>query len=316
MEVRKIMQTRALAVQLETRFEDAVIQLAQERNSCLIVVHDKTPVGIVTERDITLEYAKQLKHPQRETPSLSDVMTKDPICIREDTSYENALSLARSRKLRHLPVVNAEGELTGLVTQNSLLKAFSRLLSQQSKMQGYIEELKSLSLEDPLMGIGNRRAMEVDLQYTQSDAERRGAVYSLALLDIDFFKYFNDDYGHQKGDEILRSVARHVCQQLRSTDRVFRYGGEEILVLMPGATQEQAELCAERIRTRIEKLNIPNARASSKRLTLSAGVCSSSRTSDWQSIVNFADVALYKAKGNGRNQVVGHRHIEAALNCG
>ena len=109
-----------------------------------------------------------------------------------------------------------------------------------------------------MLKIGNRRAMEIDLAFTEADAKRHHKTFAVALLDIDFFKKFNDRYGHQAGDDALRDVAQAIKYSVRDSDRVFRYGGEEILILMPETEVVAAIKCAERVRKAVEHLAVPH----------------------------------------------------------
>ncbi|KZY28725.1 hypothetical protein A3752_15155 [Oleiphilus sp. HI0081] len=276
--------------------------MSKQGSSCLIIVENDKPIGIVTERDITKLFCTLLKDAHYPEHSICEIMTSTPVCVQEDSLFKDALMLSRSRKLRHLPVINNAGHLVGVVTQSNLVDVYVRLIDRHAELETNVEELKLLSLEDALLGIGNRRAMEVDLTHTEQHALRTQNSYSLALVDIDFFKKYNDYYGHQSGDDALRQVAQTVKSTLRTSDRVFRYGGEELLILMPGSIGQQARICAERVRAAIEALQIPHIESDKGVLTVSIGVVES-RVEAWQDLVKQADKALYQAKSQGRNQV-------------
>ena len=147
--------------------------------------------------------------------------------------------------------------------------------------------------------------MEVDLAYTEADAHRHNKQYSVALLDIDFFKRYNDLYGHQAGDHTLVTVASAIKRAVRQADRVYRYGGEELLVLLPESNLDTAMQCVERVRADIEALKLPHGDAPAGVVTVSGGVASA-RRGKWKKLVANADRALYDAKGQGRNRVNAH----------
>lgn len=300
--VKDVMNPSPLHVSGEQSLQEAVTLMAEHQQSCLLVTHNKQPCGIVTERDLTLAFADFFTNKENLPQAISDIMTQHLVCIQEDLDFKEALALSRSRKLRHLPVINDSGELKGIVTQSTLLEAFAKVIDENSELEQSMEELRLLSLEDPLMHIGNRRAMEVDLKFTQAEFERHGKVYSVALLDIDYFKKFNDRYGHQAGDSALKQVAQVVKDELRSADRVYRYGGEELLVLMPETDALAAQKCIDRIRKTLESKNITHQDSSFGVLTLSAGSCAEPND-DWRAMVESADKALYQAKNSGRNRV-------------
>ena len=299
--VKEVMNKDPLIVSLETSLKIAISKMAETRSSCLLVVTEQKPVGIVTERDVSMLFAEVLAGRGDLERQVQEIMTPEPVCVTEHSLFKDALMLSRSRKLRHLPVLNEQDLLTGLVTQTNLVDAYAGLVDKQDELENSVEQLKLLSLEDPLLGIGNRRAMEVDLAFTEADAIRHHKTYAVALLDIDFFKGFNDTYGHQTGDDALRVVAQTIKQTVRTSDRVFRYGGEEILILMPEANMESAFKCADRARKAVENLQIPHEGSPLGVLTLSGGVASEEE-GVWVDLVDRADKALYRSKNNGRNR--------------
>lgn len=301
--VKDIMNNQPLFTQQGLLLSDAIPLMVEKESSCLIIVEDQQPIGIITERDITRLTSRILSNPSLMDAPVESIMTSKPICVYEDSVFKEALMMSRSHQLRHLPVVNNNYELVGVVTQDNLVDAYFRLMAEHDQLESSLENLKLLSLEDPLTGVGNRRAMEVELRHCQAQAERLQNNYAVALLDIDFFKKFNDTYGHQAGDEALRTVSQVAKGALRDSDRYFRYGGEEFLILMPATTSEEALICAERVREQIEQMNLPNENTERGFLTVSIGLVSS-LAGNWQDMLKQADKALYKAKSQGRNAVV------------
>ncbi len=300
--VNELMDNSPIQVDVSAALSDAIPLMSQQHRSCLVVVEDSKPVGIITERDVTQLFARAMNDASLARQTVSKVMTEEPLCILDDSSLKDALVLSRSRKLRHLPVVNEQGQLVGMVHQTLMVDAYINLIERNSELESYIEELKLLSLEDPLMGIGNRRAMEVELSHTEVMSKRNDTPYSVALLDIDHFKAFNDHYGHQKGDETLVKVAKALQSSLRGSDRIFRYGGEELLVILKEADEASAKLCGERLRQSVEALNIYHCKTDIGVVTASIGLATSSEHA-WRGIVERADQALYIAKETGRNKV-------------
>lgn len=302
MNVKEVMNSEPLIVEQQTSLALAITRMTDTNSSCLLVVNDGVLCGIITERDLTRLLKEVIQGADISRLSVSEIMTHNPCHILETTSCEDALALSRSRKIRHIPVVNEADQLIGIVAQSNLLDAYFSVLSDNAELTENLELLKLQSLEDPLMQIGNRRAMEVDLNFTQAEAQRHNQHFSVALFDIDYFKRFNDSYGHQAGDDALKAVASALKREKRSTDRIYRYGGEEILMLMPKTSVEEALLCVERIRQSIESLAIPNKGSPFELLTASVGVADSP-TDDWSEMVERADKALYAAKDSGRNRV-------------
>nr|WP_315248332.1 sensor domain-containing diguanylate cyclase [uncultured Duganella sp.] len=206
----------------------------------------------------------------------------------------------------------------------ALLWLFGRLL-RQIKVREQIEaalqitagelekanaNLESIAMQDGLTGLANRRAFDDTLEHEVRRAQRDNKLVSLIMLDVDFFKKFNDTYGHLAGDECLRALARAVAGCLgRSEDLAARYGGEEFAVIMPGAETDGALQVAEEIRKAVMALNIRHAGNSSGVVTISLGVATiapgQEHGADQKSLIKQADERLYQSKSNGRNRVTG-----------
>ena len=181
------------------------------------------------------------------------------------------------------------------------------LLQLTCKLEEAYEQLRQQSSLDGLTEIANRRHFDEYLEVEWKRAQRDHNLISLIMADIDVFKYYNDNYGHQAGDECLRKVAKQMEVVLkRPGDLVARYGGEEFAVILPETDLEGAARVAEEIRTAVEKIAIPHAHSTvSNYITISLGVAASapSLNSSSDELVNKADQALYRAKQNGRNRV-------------
>jgi diguanylate cyclase (GGDEF)-like protein len=166
-------------------------------------------------------------------------------------------------------------------------------------------DLRQLSIHDPLTGLYNRRYMEETLETEIRRAERKEQPIGVIMLDIDHFKAFNDGFGHAAGDQMLRSIGSLILTNLRAGDIACRYGGEELLLILPEATVEAAAHRAEEIRVRARKLEVTHMEKLLGPVTVSLGVAvypSHGRTRD--ELLAAADAALYKAKQDGRDRVV------------
>jgi diguanylate cyclase (GGDEF)-like protein len=162
------------------------------------------------------------------------------------------------------------------------------------------EKLRTQSLRDPLTVLYNRRYMEEALERYLSMAERSNAPTSVVMIDLDHFKRLNDEHGHAKGDAVLRDVAGQLVGALRPADVVSRYGGEELLVILPACPLDDALLKAEMLRARVETLS----EAHGVPISASFGVACVPQTSAGKTdLVPMADAALYEAKKAGRNCV-------------
>ena len=175
-------------------------------------------------------------------------------------------------------------------------------------------EWRRLSRMDGLTGIYNRRAFDEILTREFRRAQRNNSTLALLMIDIDAFKLYNDHYGHQKGDETLKSVA-HVLQEgaVRGGDHVARYGGEEFAVIMADTDYEGAMQVAETLRQSVEALAIPHAEnPAASHVTISTGVFATipSHEAVPGDFVHHADACLYKAKRTGRNRIVRHEETQ------
>jgi len=171
----------------------------------------------------------------------------------------------------------------------------------------YAESLKQMSIRDPLTGLYNRRFVEQALENITAGIIRRNTVLGVLMCDVDYFKKVNDQFGHDVGDEILKGIAKILKDNVRKSDIVSRFGGEEFLILLLDIKKDEAEKVAEKLRRKVEEATF-HTKAGPLKKTISIGVSEFpvDSTGIWQ-VIKFADVALYKAKEMGRNRVVRFR---------
>jgi two-component system chemotaxis response regulator CheY len=186
----------------------------------------------------------------------------------------------------------------------SLHRELARMRFQLEEMN---LELLGRSLTDPLTNLGNRRRMQDELLKVHARAQRSGELYCVAMFDIDYFKLYNDHYGHPAGDDALRQVATCLQRVARAGESVYRYGGEEFLLVMPLGRPEHAVASAERILHAVNLMSLPHvARPVAPAIvTVSAGVACHGPASPGgvEELIERADRALYAAKAAGRNRV-------------
>jgi diguanylate cyclase (GGDEF)-like protein len=174
---------------------------------------------------------------------------------------------------------------------------------QRQELEGLNRGLTAIALLDPLTSLGNRRALQADLEMLEARVARYGHQSCMALIDIDFFKGYNDGYGHLAGDEAIMAVANQLKQQARAGDAVYRYGGDEFICLFPQQSLETGGIAVERMRLGVENLAIAHTGSPHGQLTISAGLASADQGKSASDLVNEADAALYRAKGLGRNRI-------------
>jgi diguanylate cyclase (GGDEF)-like protein len=194
----------------------------------------------------------------------------------------------------------------GLFALQARLIAAQRVTLLHAELARHRAELAHLARYDPLTQLGNRRSLDDDLKVLHARSQRYGRSYCLAICDVDHFKAYNDTYGHQAGDEALRAVAATMAREVRAGDGVYRFGGEEFVLVLPEQTLETGLIATDRMRGAVQQLAIPHAAAGSGGvLTLSAGVAAFSpgEATTAEELLKRADAALYRAKSAGRNRV-------------
>lgn len=193
-------------------------------------------------------------------------------------------------------------DLAALVDREIHLKSVN---ASQIDLQRKNQSLRRKSLMDPLLGTWNRGAIMRILLVEAERCDKQGLPLSLIVVDLDHFKKINDSHGHPVGDEVLVKVASRLRSCIRPQEALGRYGGEEFLVVLPGACHETAMAVAERMRQAVamQPENVGNVALN---LTISAGISSTIQfpTASTDELISKADVALYAAKDAGRNRVV------------
>lgn len=313
---------------------DNICNIMYEKNiSCVMVLQNELPVGIITERNIVHFLAANAEVPHQQVTAKALIPPR-LVTIEEDDSLFEAMVLCRSQRVKHLAVVDKTKKLTGIITHSDLVDANFAQIEQQAALLGEHDSatkqeeinarLLEMTLTDALMEVGNRRAMEIDLKQTHELSTRYQRPYSIALIDVDYFKKFNDFYGHLAGDKALKAIAQCLKDSVRNVDRIYRYGGEELLVLMPETLGDAATIVAKRIIDAISQTGIDHEKSPFGTLTASVGIAAienfaSNNAEDlleknlaaishdasqpeWQKLIANADTVLYKAKENGRSQ--------------
>ncbi|MFH1134677.1 MAG: diguanylate cyclase [Pseudomonadota bacterium] len=234
-------------------------------------------------------------------------------------SLQQAVSLVAQGKYdevagnpRSIPVEqkNEIGRLAGAFLNMSVqvrdinLNLENIVASRTKELEDANAKLRTMSLLDGLTGIHNRRSFDRDVQIVFQQAINGVESFCLMMADIDFFKNYNDRYGHLAGDEALRKVSEVIASSIRNEDRVYRYGGEEFAVIFNNADQDSARIIGERILESVREIGLEHAGSVNRVVTISGGLVefnpSFKHAAD---MVGAADKALYEAKSSGRNCV-------------
>jgi two-component system chemotaxis response regulator CheY len=179
----------------------------------------------------------------------------------------------------------------------------AELAEKTRELERMNTQLAEQGRTDPLTQLGNRLRLNEDLQVLAARAKRHGQRYCAAMCDVDHFKRYNDTHGHGAGDEVLRRVAAAIRSTARDGDGVYRYGGEEFLLILPEQSLSTATLALERVRKAVEALAIPLD--AERVVTISAGIAAldAGESGGVERMLKEADAALYRAKAAGRNNV-------------
>jgi len=198
-------------------------------------------------------------------------------------------------------------ELSKATTRSSALEAnFLQTTKDLDQIKDSLKEAEQHSNTDALTGLANRRSLDAFLRTTQITAMEAGTPLSILLIDIDHFKKFNDSFGHQVGDQVLRLVAKVLQESVRDCDLAARYGGEELMAILPGAEVEACFEAAERIRRRIAEARLTRRTTGEEisSVTVSIGVAQFRMGETADGMIERCDRALYQAKRAGRNRTI------------
>ena len=269
------------------------VRVSQAKNRSLFKVFPDLPRGWL-ERKINSVF--QLKSRAYSTweqrPHVFRFKSARPLTSQAPWMFQN---------LTITPLLGADGEVSHVCV---LVYDVTNIATNRRHLERVNQQLAELSQTDSLTGVANRGHWEHCLQDEFARVRRYQATASVILLDIDHFKDVNDSYGHQVGDEVLRQVTAVMEAQLRDTDIVGRYGGEEFAILLPNTDAQDAFLLAERLRHAIAERTFDCGTHQLKQ-TISLGIAELAHSQDdYIKSIEAADVALYQAKDRGRNRAV------------
>jgi diguanylate cyclase (GGDEF)-like protein len=223
-----------------------------------------------------------------------------PTTAQYDSALDNLTDLRDSYRSRETqrPEGLSQGVRAAVVVV--ALVALGLLLGW--KRRRHDQHLINIAFRDSLTGLANRRRLDDDLASMRTTAIERSVI--AMMIDVDHFKSFNDRFGHATGDKVLRNVAETIAAEVRSTDVAYRYGGEEFCVLLPGASVDEAQVVAERIRDAVAGLRVDAGASLSVSIGVAAGPQRHAST-----VLRAADTALFDAKRAGRNTVMTSRQL-------
>jgi len=201
-----------------------------------------------------------------------------------------------SVKIFQMLLYYAVGWFLYLSLTSLLMENFYNRMSLEEQYQ----QLATESITDPLTGLYNRKSLQEDLKKEWAKCQRKDVPFCIIMLDIDNFRDINESFGHTMGDQLIRELSSMLRNAVRLSDKVYRYGGEEFLILLPETAIETVSVVGERIRESVENQHFKGIH---KTVTISMGIAQSEEDINIDILVNRADQNLSKAKENGRNRV-------------
>ncbi|MDE2182421.1 MAG: GGDEF domain-containing protein [Alphaproteobacteria bacterium] len=258
------------------------------------------------------------------TEMLDEVLHKLESAGKDAGEYGRALSAASGelggdhspQAMRRL-VDRLIGETRSMEKRTKALETELQQSSQQvNELKTQLEDVRKESRLDPLTGIANRKAFDTELSAAIADAKESGTPVSLLMCDIDHFKRFNDTWGHQTGDQVLRLVANCLSENVKGRDTAARYGGEEFAVILRQTTLRDAVGLADQIRKTVQAKKLVKKSTGDilGKITVSIGAAQFAAGDGGELLVKRADMCLYHAKNAGRNRVVGENELSAPAN--
>ncbi len=218
----------------------------------------------------------------------------------------NKITAATSPQEVAAAVKAASDKTKSMIEHNKKLEAeLAHSTQMMAELKRDLEFVRREAMTDGLTGLANRKAFDAELQQMAADAMESKKPFTLLMVDIDHFKSFNDNFGHQVGDQVLRLVARTLKDGLKGRDFAARYGGEEFAILLPETGLQAGLAVGNSLRLAIAMKDVVNRTTGDVlgRITMSVGVSEYAYETNPEDVIERADAALYTAKHNGRNQV-------------
>lgn len=287
-------------------------------DACAIMLIEGNKVNILAERGFSWTFGKM--ELTTDMPAVKHILsTREPIFTTDVTKSPVVAFFPSSGSgcsLMCVPVI-VNDEVKGIIHLGSTKKnafdqedlEFTELLTKEVSLaierSLLFAQVMDISIKDGLTGCYNRRKFDLDIVAEFAYARQHKKPLSLLMADIDWFKKYNDFHGHPKGDELLKKLVRLLTKNIRPLDRVYRYGGEEFVILLMETGKVKAAYTAARLRYLIEKEPFDGEMQSQpdKSVTISIGVATFPvDAKDWSGLIKAADSALYEAKQTGRNK--------------
>lgn len=245
---------------------------------------------------ILKEVLDEILHTKEFTSDYRDKLNRFTTELKKARDLDEIQKIVSNLMLVTVEVIQASEQLKEHLAETT---------SKSENLQKELEKAQHEILVDPLTTLFNRKAFDRKISTYMKAFQELGNAFSLILIDIDFFKHFNDQYGHLLGDEVLKFMGSLLSKELKGKDFVARYGGEEFIILMEGTSLENAFIVADKIRKSLDGIQLKYVKTGQAlgKINISAGVSMIRENDTVESLLKRADDALYLAKQNGRNNI-------------
>jgi diguanylate cyclase (GGDEF)-like protein len=293
-------------------------------DACAIMLIEGDKIRILAERGFSNTFGKMKFH--KDIPAIRQILDTRKTIFTGDISHSNAAGCLPygcfMNSLICVPLVVGD-EVKGIIHLDSAeMNAFNSDDLEFAELMGkeiamaverslLYSQVVDISTKDGLTGCFNRRKFDIDVVADVATAKQSKKPLSLLIADIDWFKHYNDFHGHPKGDELLKKLVRLLGTNIRGVDKVYRYGGEEFALTLPGTGKVNAVYVASRLREVVEAEQFDGEKESqpNMKVTISVGIATLPvDAKKWNELVSFADAALYRAKQTGRNKACAYNH--------
>lgn len=280
MKVKEIMNPKPITLSLNAKLYNLIKIFSRQGIGSVIITNKEKPFQILTLRDITkICFLESFPSNILEVLKLLNKTETSLVTIYQHQSFIEAISLMKKFNISHLPVINKKEKLVGILSLRDILKKVPEIV--------YI---------DSLTQVYNRSYLE----FLKTKLKRIKSPVSILMIDLDDFKKLNDKYGHLIGDKVLKKVAQTLRKNIKTSDEVIRYGGEEFLIIAYRCNLEEGKNLGERLRKKIERIrfkHIPGLKT-----TISIGVTNYEPKLELSENIRKADKAMYQAKKAGKNR--------------
>jgi len=287
-------------------------RISEEDGTILQSEADKLYDTHIVRQGLSRDVVDLIQRFEDEMGKISDAVETSGVNVTGNSEKLRFLTMELKRTAADNPAVGALMDSV-LSVAKSVREANERLEQQLANssdevdtLRRNIENIQQEAMLDPLTGVKNRKTFDLEIERLARTANEGGEPLVLIMADVDHFKKFNDKWGHQTGDHVLRLVAEVMNANVKGQDVLARYGGEEFAIILPGTSLPNAVMLANRIRTSVESRRLKKRRTDEDLgvITLSMGAACFRWGDTIDSFIERADACLYAAKKNGRNQVV------------